>query len=338
MKTRITNLFILMPAIAVLFFACQKTDMPGDLQSNPESTGDQNLKATFVYCGQPTIVPMVEFSNPSVSYGSITVGNDEQNLYITYEASAGTLIAATDLYVGPASLIPGSINGNGVGNFDLGAFPYHSTHAYPFVTNFVYTLPLADFEDCFAVVAHAFIRMPDGAVTHAWGYQSIVRTPDGFYFNYCKQECEIPELNCETGYAYGEIYANCFLNIPGVNSNNWGWSNGPIGPGTYVWPIYAGAGQCVIDNGVYVGDLTVTYTPPTAVVTYTMLPGNVLNGAQLYVGNQILPKKNGKFTTAPGQFPYKHGELNGVVSDTFTINGLSGNIYVAAHCEACYME
>ena len=337
MKTRITNLFILLPAIALMFMACQKSELSEDLKtSNPEFTGDQNLKATTVYCGQPTIVPLVEFNYPNAPYGTVTVANDAQNLYITYEATSGTFIAATNLYVGPESLIPGTNIGNGIGKMDLEAFPYHSIHEYPWVTSYVYTIPLANFQDCFAVVAHAFIRMPNGAVTHAFGYQALTLLPNGFYFNYCKQTCTPPPQTCETGYAYGLSYANCFLNIPNVTSNNWGWSNGQIGAGSYVWPIYAGAGQCNIDNGVHVGNLTVNYTPPTAVVTYTMFGTNILNATHLYVGTQILPKKNGKFTTAPGQFPYKHGSLPGVSTDTFTINGLSGLIYVAAHSEVCY--
>lgn len=34
--------------------------------------------------------------------------------------------------------------------------------------------------------------------------------------------------------------------------------------------------------------------------------------------------KKGKYTTAPGQFPFKHENLGGVNTDTFTITGLSG--------------
>ena len=92
---------------------------------------------------------------------------------------------------------------------------------------------------------------PDGWVINAFGKNTLVLSW-GYYVNYCKQVCTITNT-CETAYAYGEQYANCFLNIPGVTSNNWGWSNGPIGAGTYSWPIYAGAGQCNIGNGTLVG-------------------------------------------------------------------------------------
>ena len=317
--------------IPLFFIGCQKSELVDDAKTGkPESQESGLLKSSIVYCGQPLVVQLVEWENTSVSYGTVTIGNDATQLFITYDAAPGVVIFETNLYVGPESGIPGDNIGNGSGHFNLGLFPYKTTH--PNVQSYTYTLPLANFENCFAVVANAKMIHPDGWVINAFGKNTLVLSW-GYYVNYCKQVCTIP--TCETAYAYGEQYANCFLNIPGVTSNNWGWSNGPIGAGTYSWPIYAGAGQCNIGNGTLVGTLMVTYNPPQAIITYSMSGGFVLNATHLFVGNLILPKKNGKWTTAPGQFPYKHGNLNGVASDTFTINGLSGNIYIAAHSEAC---
>jgi hypothetical protein len=189
--------------------------------------------------------------------------------------------------------------------------------------------------DCFVVVNAVNVKnLLTNVEKLAWATTDNTTKHPGFWIEYCKQTCQ-PPTSCETAYAFGLDKANCFLTIPGVTSNNWGWSNGPIGAGTYSWPIYAGAGQCNTNNGTLVGTLLVNYTPPTATITYSMGSGFVLNATHLYVGNLILPKKNGKFTTAPGQFPYKHENLNGLFSDTFTINGLSGSIYIAAHSEAC---
>lgn len=335
MKKVITNSLALLLLIPFLFMGCQKTEVIDDAKSTPDDNNGGALKSTIVYCGNPKVVNLAMWAYPNQVYGTVTVGNDMTNLYVTYTVTDGNLIAMTDLYVGPQSEIPGDDIGIGTGHFYIEQFPYHSNHPWPMVQSYTYTLPLNQFEDCFAIVAHAIVRVPDGNVTHAWGYESLVLYW-GYFFNYCKQECPVPV--CETAYAYGEQWAACFLNIPGVNSNNWGWSNGAISNGMYTWPIYAGAGQCNIGNATHVGTLTVNYSGSTAIVTYTMLEGNSLNATHLYVGNQILPRKNGKFTTAPGQFPYKHSSLNGVPSDTFTINGLSGNIYVVAHSEACYFE
>ena len=87
-----------------------------------------------------------------------------------------------------------------------------------------------------------------------------------------------------------------------------------------------------------VGSVTVNYDGSSATVTYTTSGTNAASGlpytmveTQLYVGSEILPRNNGEFTVAPGQYTKIHGELSNVTSDTFTVSGLSGDIYVVAH-------
>ena len=139
-----------------------------------------------------------------------------------------------------------------------------------------------------------------------------------------------PEPDCETAYAFGDNLATCFLDIPEANSNNWGWSNGPISdPSSYSWDIYAGAGQCDITKGTLVGTLDVDYSGGTVTVAYNIDTDFTLDETHLYVGNEILARdKNGNYTTAPGQYPYS-GEAS------YTIDGLSGDIYVVAHSVVC---
>lgn len=137
-----------------------------------------------------------------------------------------------------------------------------------------------------------------------------------------------PQIQCETAYAYGGNYATCFLNLSPRNANNWGWTN-YIGEGSYDWPIYAGAGQCNISNGTLVGNLSVEYFAGTVTITYELDPGFNLDDTHVWVGKTPLPLKKGKYTTAPGQF--NHNFKNPVI-----VNGLSGNIYIAAHAGVCW--
>lgn len=137
-----------------------------------------------------------------------------------------------------------------------------------------------------------------------------------------------PQVDCETAYAYGDNLATCFLDIPGVRSNNWGWTNF-IGEGSYDWPIYAGAGLCDISKGTLVGNLSVEYFAGTVTITYELDPGFDLDETHVWVGTTPLPIKRGKYTTAPGQF--NHNGENPVV-----VSGLSGNIYIAAHSGVCW--
>ncbi len=341
MKNIPMKLFFLLFAIPMFFLGCQKSELLDNSKSNSTTVNHNELKSSGLspeYCGNPMIGSLVDYDQ-TIPPGILTVGNDANFLYVTYDLSGDWWIKNATLYAGPAADIPGVLNPDGTGSFSQWLFPY-IFYPWDCTPTHTFQVDLNSLEECFVVVAYAHLHniVTGEENMYAWG-KSPLKT-NGFYMEYCKQQCLPPPPppplgGCETAYAYGESYANCFINIPGVNSNNWGWSNGPIGAGLFEWPIYAGAGQCNIGNGILVGTLIVNYTPPTAVVTYSMLNGYVLNATHLYVGNQILPMKKNKYTTAPGQFPYKHQNLSGVSSDSYTINGLSGNIYVVAHSEAC---
>ena len=139
-----------------------------------------------------------------------------------------------------------------------------------------------------------------------------------------------PPPEAETAYAYGGDYATCFKYW---GFKNWGWSNGPLGPDYYEFDIYAGAAKCNINKGTLVGTLTIDYDGSTATVTYMMDAGWTMQTTQLYVGSEPLPRdSNGDYTVAPGQYTEIHAGIN-TPTDTYTMSGLSGNIYVVAHAD-----
>jgi len=147
-------------------------------------------------------------------------------------------------------------------------------------------------------------------------------------------ECQIQ--TCGTAYAYNASYATCFLDL---GFTKWGWTNGPLGAGFYVFQLWAGAADCDTSKGRLVGQVTVNYDGSTAVVTYQIYEGNWITAIHLYVGNNHLPRdKKGVETVTPGQYPYAHDPLNYVITDTYTVTGLSGNIYLVAHAVVCWLE
>jgi len=154
--------------------------------------------------------------------------------------------------------------------------------------------------------------------------------------NLSKDDTSKVDDGCETAFVYCGPVSECFLDLD-MGFNRWGWTNGPMLPETGHWfYIYAGAGQCDADKGTMVGKLTIKYFGSTATITYNMDAGYTLNEVQLYVGNDMIPsKKNGKYTVAPGQYPYKDDNLNGATTYTFTVDGLSGEIYFIAHAVVC---
>ena len=146
----------------------------------------------------------------------------------------------------------------------------------------------------------------------------------------------------ETAWAYGGGYAK--ENWDYLDSNNWGWTNGPLSEGSYVFDLYAGAGQNDwLNKGTLVGNVTVDYAGGCVNVTYSVDPGYYLGETHLWVGDDVLPEgKKTPYTNAPGQFP--HGvdygfnstdpgtwETEWSWSSCDSSITFDGDIYVAAH-------
>lgn len=160
-----------------------------------------------------------------------------------------------------------------------------------------------------------------------------------FFLIFIKNEGQTVMVESETAYAYGGDYATCFMDIENLSSNKWGWSNGPLGEGEYEFDMYAGAGQCDLDKGTLVGKLLVDYSGGTANVTFQMTETSdftddlyTMTSTHLYVGNDILPEKNGSYTDAPGQYGNVDSHDN-VTEFSYSIDGLSGDIYVVGHAD-----
>ena len=143
----------------------------------------------------------------------------------------------------------------------------------------------------------------------------------------------------KTAYAFGCDRATCFRDIEqgggcGGHFRQWGWTNGALNPGNYVFDLYAGAGQCNPVHGTLVGKVTVNYANGTATVKYETCGSYKMYEEHLYVGTRILPRDHwGRYTVAPGRYPYHCYTSSGVQVKTFTINNLSGPIYVLAHAK-----
>ncbi len=155
-------------------------------------------------------------------------------------------------------------------------------------------------------------------------------------------KCENRQVGgCETMFGKGsDDIATCFIDD---GFNRWGWTNGPLGPGEYEFDIYAGAGQCDTSKGTLAGKVLLSYDGSTAEVIYMTDDDHVLQETHLYIGNDPYPTvrrgRNGEVpTVAPGQFPYKHGNLDNVSMDSYTVDGLSGDIYIITHGVICELE
>jgi hypothetical protein len=88
--------------------------------------------------------------------------------------------------------------------------------------------------------------------------------------------------------------------------SNWGWTN-PVKKGnSYIFDLWAGAGQCDTSKGTLVGTVSVTFTDAdkgVVIVTYNVGAAFELVETHVYAGVDMFPKmRNGRFTVAPGQY------------------------------------
>lgn len=148
--------------------------------------------------------------------------------------------------------------------------------------------------------------------------------PNGEMF--CTPDIDIEYPDEETAFAHGDALATCFLDMPGVHNQRWGWTNGPLmADGVQrVFDLYAGAAHCDLDKGTYVGSVTVVYSGSSLTATFHTVGGWVMEESHLYVGSDPTPPD-----LAPGAYPYIN-ETTGT-THTYTVSNLVGPVYLIGH-------
>lgn len=134
------------------------------------------------------------------------------------------------------------------------------------------------------------------------------------------------EDKCET--AFGRVcdcteFNSCFSNF-GIN--RWGWSVRLPNPGSGDFNLFAGAGQCDLNKGTFVGTVHITFSDDKSISydNVNLIDGWELKELHLYSGDEPLPrKKKGDWTVAPGQYT-NYGDVDG-----------NGEVYVIVHADVC---
>lgn len=331
---------------ALLVAAC---DMPQTTAVSEYATGSRSTAAARVLIQDASCVTLL--AGQTIAAGNVCTAIDGDSVRVTYNATDGWMIFETHLWAGTSFA---SLPVNKAGNPQIGLFPYASTQ--PGVASFTVALPLSMFglsqnmTSCAPVTAylvtHAVVKKmrPDGTwqseTAYGEGTRLVQKGNWATWFSIvltCAQD-EPPKVATEeTAFAFAnDSLSACFIGSDLLTTNRWGWSNGPLAPGAYRFDVYAGAGQCDRSKGTLVGSLGIVYTGSAATVTYTMRAGFFLEETHLYAGTDPLPstidRRTGakEYTVAPGQYGNIH-DLTGASSDTYTITGLSGPIFVVAH-------
>lgn len=171
-------------AVATLSLASCKKEA-NDI--NPAVDSQAYSHRTTTTCGEATVTPLI--AGQHINAGTVTVSNDETNLYVTYTTANGWKLTELHLFAGACSQIPVNKPGNPI----PGQFPYSANPAS--VNTYTFTIPLAGLEDCFCVAAHAVVRNSSGGTETAWGQGTrfVQKGNWAMKFNACKQPCIIDE-------------------------------------------------------------------------------------------------------------------------------------------------
>ena len=146
--------------------------------------------------------------------------------------------------------------------------------------------------------------------------------------------CENEISGCETIFAKADD-GMCF-NDTDPKFERWGWTNMISEGDSGSMELWGGAGKCDTGKGTLVGYLHYDYTGGGLTAEYDMMDGFYMKETHFYAGSAMYPEgENGKPTVAPGQYPDKNDKLDYTSSDSYTVKGLSGDIYLIAHGKVC---
>jgi hypothetical protein len=301
------QVFLLTILVASFLFSCQKqetteiTPQAEPVKTFKSGVEDPCYEETFTIYGGQTI-----------EVGTLTVSNDEDEIFVTYDLS-GTdwYLDETHLYVGSAEGIPTT----GSGNPKIGHFPYAESHNMEQV--YTYTLSRDNFEDCFAVAAHAVVEQYDangnkiGEET-AWadgGTEFDGKRWGWFLSEYCVEDC-VPDFVCDGAYGYRKLTSTCFTDY---GLNNFGWTNGTFTnnpPAGYCFPTYLSPCPTSCENNYenVIGLARIKYVDNLNIgIEFSdIVDGYTLKEAYVYIGTEPLPQVNGQYTSDPENFNYKN--------------------------------
>lgn len=240
MKSRNLYLGVIVFVSALLFASCDS--LIGTADSVDENRGNSNNnnsgEVAFEISPQEDCEPQVFtlWAGQSIESGTVTVTNDDEYLYVTYETSGDWLLTETQLHV--AEDMSG-IPTNNPGNPIPGQFDYKTEH--DFVNSYTYEIPLSAFEaneeePLLVIATHAVVVKldGDGNITQSeTGWGGDLEGPTGnrwwFYGTYALQyDCEDDNGDngdtCgskdETAWSYGEGFGSNWAMYTEVNGED----------------------------------------------------------------------------------------------------------------------
>lgn len=184
-------------ALSLFFFSCEKSN---DSLPVPPSDGTPSFTIPAGYsvpnCLTPTSTPLMAGQSDNV--GDVTVWNDANNVYVSFQTIGAYRLKVTHLYVGACGGIPV----NGAGNPRIGLYPYSANHGTTGVSVYTYTIPRNSLpSDCLCVSSHAEVVAHNSSGQQyysqtGWGQGEQINDGGSWAmkFGYCPVECPVGEV------------------------------------------------------------------------------------------------------------------------------------------------
>jgi len=161
-------------------------DKSSQIKLNPTILSKKDIDE--ISCGEDFITTL--YAGQHIDIGTITVSNNEMNLFVTYEVNGNWWLSESHLYVGSKDEIPITDKGNP----KIGHFPYHGDH--DLTQTYTFTIPLANLDDCFVIISHAStVKKENGEnvsseTAFGFGNNEFEGNRWGWYSDYCKKDCD----------------------------------------------------------------------------------------------------------------------------------------------------
>ncbi len=275
------------------FYACE-TELQQPLEQSLNAEILTRAAAPDAYCGTPLSTALLIEDETMV--GKIAIGNDAENLYVTYLVTEEYPLDRIYLYVGNDYEVP--INPSGQPTY--GQFPYNVKFQER-VTEYTQVIPLDEIPPC--VVIATIAKVKGSSMDEAW---PLVDEQRSIILEYCIQVCDEEDSEDEVCYGDNET---AWVDGPGYNDGgkekgkgkgNWATYT-PYGEDRFI-PIYAG-------KTILVGRAQFSEITDGKVTITIKLDGWALQNVKESVkiqGYENAPSGN----PAPGQFDtYKGKEL-----------------------------
>jgi hypothetical protein len=196
-------------AITLIAFSCSKTEL-NKPQSQALNAGTLSDNSVNGVCGDPVTYTLIDGYN--AAFGSLSISNDETNLFVTFNSSNSDFkFQKAELVIGTLAHVQAATDLVAWPKIAQGPNPPDFSQTFkPELSSYTFTIPLANYQDCFYVSAFAKLVQRDPitkkviAVSYVF-IQSNTKSSKkcwSTYICYCKQDCP-PTCGPLTTYTQG---------------------------------------------------------------------------------------------------------------------------------------